>query len=132
MEQLEEVMAASLPPSPEISEDEASPRGARGQTTSSPKERGGSEPLLPPPPSPRLSSSPPHAASSPRPPRNLLRPPRNLPPTHLSLNNRRQSSTLTQPLTSLSSDTPRVCFFVLTVLGPTPTLGRQTVENNQN
>merc|ERR1719507_2110107 len=49
MEQLEEVMAASLPPSPEISEDEASPRGARGQTTSSPKERGGSEPLLPPP-----------------------------------------------------------------------------------
>jgi len=49
MEQLEEVMAASLPPSPEISEDEASPRGARGQTTSSPKERGGSGGEPPPP-----------------------------------------------------------------------------------
>jgi len=55
MEQLEEVMAASLPPSPEISEDETSPRGVRGQTTSSPKEsRGGSDelssPHLHPPP----------------------------------------------------------------------------------
>merc|ERR1712107_566352 len=35
MEQLEEVMVASLPPSPEISEDETSPRAS--QTTSSPK-----------------------------------------------------------------------------------------------
>jgi len=109
MEQLEEAMAASLPPSPEISEDETSPRGARGQKTSSPKERsgpGGVDALSSPLP-PRLSSSPPHVAFSPRPPQNLLQPPRNLPPTHLSLNNRRQSSTLTQLLTSPSSDTPR-------------------------
>merc|ERR1719507_1315832 len=66
MEQLEEVMAASLPPSPEISEDEASPRGARGQTTSSPKERGGSEPLLPPPLP--LPASPPPLLTLPLPP----------------------------------------------------------------
>merc|ERR1711936_1399409 len=75
MEQLEEVMAASLPPSPEISEDETSPRGARGQTTSSPKDRGGDEapssispPLLLPssrrlfPPTP--SKAPPSTTSS--------------------------------------------------------------------
>jgi len=43
MEQLEEVMVASLPPSPEISEDETSPRAS--QTTSSPKVRSEENPL---------------------------------------------------------------------------------------
>merc|ERR1712223_2127405 len=46
MEQLEEVMVASLPPSPEISEDETSPRAS--QTTSSPKVRSEENPLSSP------------------------------------------------------------------------------------
>merc|ERR1711972_547801 len=44
MEQLEEVMVASLPPSPEISEDETSPR-VTSQTTSSPKVKSEENPL---------------------------------------------------------------------------------------